>query len=155
MTVVVAWSADEYGAAALAHGVAQAEQKHEDLVVVNVTRGDALVDRRYAADDEIALATAGVQRLKADANGLITGTGTSLGAWTAFTPTITASSGTFTTVSGSGRYTRIGKTVTIYIEIVITTAGTASALSVRLAPTVVVGAANAPPIVRSAPEDTA
>ena len=63
MTVVVAWSADEYGAAALAHGVAQAEQKHEDLVVVNVTRGDALVDRRYADDDEIARVTAAVKAL--------------------------------------------------------------------------------------------
>ena len=63
MTVVVAWSADQYGAAALAHGVAQAEQKHEDLVVVNVTRGDALVDRRYAADDEIARVTAAVKAL--------------------------------------------------------------------------------------------
>ncbi len=63
MTVVVAWSADEYGAAALAHGVAQAEQKHEDLVVVNVTRGDALVDRRYAADDEIARVTAAITAL--------------------------------------------------------------------------------------------
>ncbi|WP_229053787.1 universal stress protein [Aeromicrobium sp. Leaf350] len=63
MTVVVAWSADEYGAAALAHGAAQAEQKHEDLVVVNVTRGDAYVDRRYAADEEIARVTAAVKGL--------------------------------------------------------------------------------------------
>ncbi len=63
MTVVVAWSADVYGAAALAHGAAQAEQKHEDLVVVNVTRGDALVDRRYAADEEIARVTGELEGL--------------------------------------------------------------------------------------------
>jgi len=63
MTVVVAWSADEFGAAALAHGAAQAQQKHEDLVVVNVTRGDAYVDRRFAADEEIARVTASVEAL--------------------------------------------------------------------------------------------
>ncbi|GAA1734597.1 universal stress protein [Aeromicrobium alkaliterrae] len=66
MTVVVAWSADEYGAAALAHGAAQAGQRREDLVVVNVTRGDALVDKRYAADDEIARVTTALEALGLD-----------------------------------------------------------------------------------------
>jgi hypothetical protein len=45
------------------------------------------------------------------------------GTWT---PTITASSGTFTTVSGSGRYTKVGRLVTVQVSITITTVGTAS-----------------------------
>jgi hypothetical protein len=43
-----------------------------------------------------------------------------------YTPTITAGSGTFTTVSASGRYTVFGKFVFIQITIVITTNGTAA-----------------------------
>ncbi len=47
-------------------------------------------------------------------------------AWTAYTPTITAGSGSFTTVSGNGRYLKIGKTVIIKIRVIITTNGTAA-----------------------------
>jgi hypothetical protein len=43
-----------------------------------------------------------------------------------FTPTITASSGTFTTVSASGTYTKIGRQVTIQLRVTITDAGTAA-----------------------------
>lgn len=48
MTILVAYSADEYGRAAMDYGVAEASRTGERLVVVNVTRGDALVDARYA-----------------------------------------------------------------------------------------------------------
>ncbi len=48
-----------------------------------------------------------------------------------WTPTVTASAGTFTTVSGAGRYLQIGKLVIWDATITITTAGTASG-SVRL-----------------------
>ncbi len=41
------------------------------------------------------------------------------------TPTITASSGTFTTVSGTCKYTKIGRMVFINASVTITTAGTA------------------------------
>lgn len=54
MTVVVAYSPDEYGEAALSAGVEQAQQGGDRLVVVNATRGDALVDRRYAGTDQVA-----------------------------------------------------------------------------------------------------
>ena len=43
-----------------------------------------------------------------------------------FTPTITASSGTFTTTSATGAYTRVGRLVSFSLEITITTVGTAS-----------------------------
>lgn len=47
-------------------------------------------------------------------------------AWTTYTPTITAGSGSFTTVSATGRWRRIGKTVVVQADITITTAGTAA-----------------------------
>lgn len=45
-------------------------------------------------------------------------------AWTAFTPTITSGSGTLTSVSATGAYKRIGKTICFRIKITITTNGT-------------------------------
>ena len=45
------------------------------------------------------------------------------GSWT---PTITATSGTFTTVSATGSYTKVGRAVVIRVSITITTVGTAS-----------------------------
>ena len=56
MTVVVAYSNDTYGAAALDYGIGLATEGGERLVVVNSTRGDKLVDDRYAgsaASDEV------------------------------------------------------------------------------------------------------
>lgn len=60
-----------------------------------------------------------------------TGLAWNSGAWTSFTPTITASSGTFTTVSGQGKYQRIGKTCIYQFGVSTTTNGTA-AQSVRV-----------------------
>lgn len=54
MTIVVAYSPDRYGRAALAHGAAEATLRGEHLLVVNDTRGDALVDDRFAHEEEIA-----------------------------------------------------------------------------------------------------
>ena len=66
MTIVVAYSPDRYGRAALAHGAAEATMRGEHLLVVNDTRGDSLVDERFAHEDEIArvrerLATLGLE----------------------------------------------------------------------------------------------
>ncbi len=47
-------------------------------------------------------------------------------AWTAYTPTITSGSGTFTTVSGAGRYFLFGKTLFISVIVTITTNGSAA-----------------------------
>ncbi len=53
MSVVVAYSADRYGDAALEHGAAEAARDGEKLVVVNVTKGDAYVDTRYAGEEAV------------------------------------------------------------------------------------------------------
>ena len=46
--IVVAWTPNEYGAAALDRGIAEARLRGMRLVAVNATRGDAYVDERYA-----------------------------------------------------------------------------------------------------------
>ncbi|GAA1870240.1 universal stress protein [Myceligenerans crystallogenes] len=46
--VVVAWTPDEFGEAALEHGLAWAREGGRGVAVVNGTRGDALVDERFA-----------------------------------------------------------------------------------------------------------
>lgn len=58
MSIVVGYSADDYGRAALAHGVEAAQEKNERLVVVNASTGQSLVDKRFAHDDEIQALTA-------------------------------------------------------------------------------------------------
>lgn len=46
------------------------------------------------------------------------------GAWTAYTPTLTSTSGSITSYTSSGRYTKIGKTVVVWISYDITNNGT-------------------------------
>ena len=55
-------------------------------------------------------------------------------AWTTYTPTVTATSGTFTTVSATGRYTRVGKLCVTQFAVTITTNGTAAGQVVVTAP---------------------
>jgi nucleotide-binding universal stress UspA family protein len=47
MTVVVGYIPDQFGEAALEGGIEEARRRGTRLVVVNATKGDALVDRRY------------------------------------------------------------------------------------------------------------
>ena len=54
VTIVVGWSPDEYGEAALHRAVEEARLRDGRVVVVNATRGDALVDERYADEDQLA-----------------------------------------------------------------------------------------------------
>ena len=53
MSIVVAYSTDAFGRAALVHGAEEAARRSTTLVVVNATRGDALVDTHYAHEDEV------------------------------------------------------------------------------------------------------
>jgi nucleotide-binding universal stress UspA family protein len=63
MSIVVAYSPDSYGRAALDHGLAEALLRKTRLVVVNATRGDSLVDAHYAHEDEVQEV---LQRLEAE-----------------------------------------------------------------------------------------
>ena len=55
-------------------------------------------------------------------------------AWTSYTPTVSATAGTFTTVSATGKYTRIGKACVAQTHVVITTNGTAAGQVLVTAP---------------------
>jgi len=67
--------------------------------------------------------------------GLTIGTTLVTGAWTSFTPTITAVTGTFTTVSATGYWIQIGKIVHMSFIITITTNGTAAGGVIMTLPT--------------------
>ena len=54
MTVVVGFLPNQYGKAALAEAISEAKLRGRRLVVVNATRGDALVDTHYASEQGIA-----------------------------------------------------------------------------------------------------
>jgi hypothetical protein len=73
---------------------------------------------------QIADATAVMGNFNALAN--CAGTGVDQTAWTTYTPTVTPATGAFGSVSATGRYKQIGKTVFVQITITITANGTAS-----------------------------
>ena len=52
--IVVGWMPDEFGEAALARAMEEARLRDGRVVVVNATRGDALVDDRYADEEQLA-----------------------------------------------------------------------------------------------------
>lgn len=66
MSVVVMYSPDEFGRAALSYGAAEATRRAEELVVVNPTKGDAYVDTKFARDEELAALQAALDRLDVD-----------------------------------------------------------------------------------------
>lgn len=47
MSVVIGFIPDEYGEAALTAGLEEAQRRQTGVVVVNSTRGDSLIDKRY------------------------------------------------------------------------------------------------------------
>ncbi|MBO3094828.1 universal stress protein [Cellulomonas dongxiuzhuiae] len=53
MTVVVGWTPDARGHAALLRGAREALAHREDLLVVNATTGTAAVDDRFAAASDV------------------------------------------------------------------------------------------------------
>ena len=56
MPVVIGFIPDQYGEAALAHGLDEAQRRQTGVVVVNSTKGDALVDKRYlGAEGKVTL----------------------------------------------------------------------------------------------------
>ena len=51
--IVIGYSADRFGRAALEHGIAEAKRRNTSLRVVNSTSGEAYVDPAFAQQDEI------------------------------------------------------------------------------------------------------
>ena len=53
MTIVVGYIPTPAGEAALTHAIDEARKRQARLVVVNSSRGDALVDPRFALEDQV------------------------------------------------------------------------------------------------------
>ena len=49
MTIVIGYTADQFGHAALEHGIAEAKLRGTGLLVINSTSGEAYVDSRFAS----------------------------------------------------------------------------------------------------------
>ena len=54
MTVVVGYIPDKFGDAALDAGIEEARRRGAGLMVVNATKGDSLIDRRYLGETGLA-----------------------------------------------------------------------------------------------------
>lgn len=53
MRIVVGYTADPFGHAALEHGIAEAKLRGGDLLVINATSGESYVDARFAGEAEV------------------------------------------------------------------------------------------------------
>jgi len=51
--IVVGYSADRFGRAALEHGIEEAKRRNTTLLVINSTTGEAYSDPHFAAPDEV------------------------------------------------------------------------------------------------------
>ncbi|MEV3904746.1 universal stress protein [Mycobacterium sp. NPDC050551] len=51
--IVVGYSADEFGRAALEHGITEAKRRDTELLVINATSGESYVDKRFAQQSEV------------------------------------------------------------------------------------------------------
>ncbi|MFH5212023.1 universal stress protein [Antrihabitans spumae] len=51
--IVIGYSADEFGDAALEHGIAEAKVRGANVLVVNSTKGDALADPAFAPSGQV------------------------------------------------------------------------------------------------------
>jgi nucleotide-binding universal stress UspA family protein len=50
MTVVIGYVPNAYGEAALEAGIEEARRRHTDILVVNTSKGDSLVDTKYVGE---------------------------------------------------------------------------------------------------------
>lgn len=51
--IVVGWTPDEFGEVAVEHAAAEAALDGSGVILVNGSKGDALVDRRFASADQL------------------------------------------------------------------------------------------------------
>ena len=51
--IVVGYTADAFGHAALEHGISEAELRGTDLFVINATSGESYVDSRFAGEEQV------------------------------------------------------------------------------------------------------
>jgi len=66
MTLVIGYVPNQYGDAALTLALQEAHERHHDIVVVNASRGEAYIDKRFVSEGDLGdlearLETAGVE----------------------------------------------------------------------------------------------
>ncbi|MGW0162398.1 universal stress protein [Mycobacterium sp. NPDC003323] len=52
--IVIGYTADQFGHAALEHGIVEAKRRNTTLLVINSTSGEAYVDSRFAGGAEVS-----------------------------------------------------------------------------------------------------
>ena len=57
--IVIGYTADPFGHAALDHGIAEARLRGANLLVINATAGESYVDARFAGESEVRDVEAG------------------------------------------------------------------------------------------------
>lgn len=62
MSIVVGYVPTAEGAAALDRAITEAQRNQSRLVIINSSRGDALVDKRYAPAEDLAAVTKRLER---------------------------------------------------------------------------------------------
>jgi hypothetical protein len=96
------------------------------VTVANLTAGRDISAKVITATDNVVVSTAG-KGVDFSANAHATGMTSELLNWYeegTYTPTVTAVTGTITSLTATARYTRIGRQVTLIANITITDAGT-------------------------------
>lgn len=61
-TIVIGYSPDEFGRAAVERGLEEARLRGSDLLIVNGTRGDAYVDEHFASGEQLSRLTAWLEQ---------------------------------------------------------------------------------------------
>jgi hypothetical protein len=91
-------------------------------------KGDLLAGTADNTIGRLAVGTNGQVLIadSAEATGLKWGSASPSYAWTSYTPTVTASTGTITSTTSSAQYLQIGKMMVVSIDVLITNAGTGS-----------------------------
>lgn len=102
----------------------------DQVSVDNLTAGRDVSVKKLNATDDVVIGTAG-KGIDFSANGGDVLSQYDEGVWT---PVVTASSGSITSYTSSGRYTRVGRMVTAVLTFKLTNAGTASGAIIATLP---------------------
>ena len=109
----------------------------KQVSIANLTAGRSVSAADYVMSTGNLVPSTAAKGVNFTANTALAGMTSQLLNWYeegTYTPTITATSGTLTTVTATGNYTRIGRQVTVNVQATLTNAGTGSGALVATLP---------------------